>query len=216
MSTGLGALGILVEVGAAVDGGLTGSLGTRTSGRNGLTKLQSSPVSTEPHDAQQPPQLISLHSVKMNQFGGSPLRDVQDMKHDSCYSNTPMSATCAVQVDDQLTRRIRLQEVFHLLHEFLHDAVSCKAPHNPGTPANMSSKSLVIVTVMEMPAIDLQHCDAIQSWLSIGPPCSRCHYQDVRAIQSPQGLVQSGLNSRSARMVKSSGSLGGIHRRGGV
>ena len=96
------------------------------------------------------------------------------------------------------------------------DAVSCKAPHNPWMPANMSSKSPVIVRVMEMPAIDLQHCDAIQSWLSIGPPRSRCHYQDVRAIQSPQGLVQSGLNSRSARMVKSSGSLRGIHRRGRV
>ena len=83
-------------------------------------------------------------------------------------------------------------------------------------PANVSSKSPVIVRVMEMPAIDLQHCDAIQSWLSIGPPRSRCHYQDARAIQSPQGLVQSGLNSRSARMVKSSGSLRGIHRRGRV
>ena len=95
-----------------------------------------------------------------------------------------MSATCALQVDDQLTWRIRLQEVFHLLHELLHGAVSCKAPHNPWMPANVSSKSPVIVRVMEMPAIDLQHCDAIQSWLSIGPPRSRCHYQDVRAIQS--------------------------------
>ena len=99
-----------------------------------------------------------------------------------------------------------LASTSHVIKDLIWPLISAKTP--------MSSKSPVIVRVVEMPAIDLQHCDAIQSWLSIGPPRSRCHYQDVRAIQSPQGLVQSGLNSRSARMVKSSGSLRGIHRRG--
>lgn len=49
-------------VAEVLDGGLAGSLGTRTSGKYGPTKRRSSWMSTEPHESQRPPQLISLHS----------------------------------------------------------------------------------------------------------------------------------------------------------
>ena len=77
-----------------------------------------------------------------------------------------------------------------------HGVVPRQTPHDPRVSANMSSEIPAIVRAMEMSTVDLQRCDTTQSWLSVGPPRSRCHYQDIRTIQPSQGLVQSGLHSR--------------------
>ena len=118
------------------------------------------------------------------------------MKQESRNSNASGPAVRAVQVDDQPTCRVRPQKGRHLLHKLLHGVVPRRTPHDPRVSANMSSEIPAIVRAMEMSTVDLQRCDTTQSWLSVGPPRSRCHYQDIRTIQPSQGLVQSGLHSR--------------------